>query len=188
MTVADDTQAARFRRIAGAFHDVAAAVPADRWTSPAPCEGWVARDVVRHLVEWVPAVIGRSGVPLAGGPDVDADPVGAFDHLAGGLQAALDDPALAAHRFDVGPPGEMTVEAAIGMIVTGDVLIHTWDLARATGQAVRLDPTMVHDMLVGMEPMDEMLRSSGHYGARVHLDADADEQDRLIAFTGRDPR
>lgn len=48
---------------------------------------------------------------------------------------------------------------------------------------------MVHGMLLGMQPMDEMLRASGHYGAKVAVpaDADADEQTQLIAFTGRDP-
>jgi hypothetical protein len=38
-----------------------------------------------------------------------------------------------------------------------------------------------------MEPLDEMLRASGHYGPRVEVPADADEQTRLIAFTGRHP-
>ncbi|MCU1380301.1 MAG: hypothetical protein JWN29_3284 [Acidimicrobiales bacterium] len=38
-----------------------------------------------------------------------------------------------------------------------------------------------------MEPMDEVLRQSGHYGPRVEVPADADEQTRLIAFIGRQP-
>ena len=65
-------------------------------------------------------------------------------------------------------------EAAIGMIVTGDVLIHTWDLARSTGQDETLDPTLVAEMWVGMQPMDEMLRASGHYGPRVDAPDTAD--------------
>ena len=35
--------------------------------------------------------------------------------------------------------------------------------------------------------MDEMLRSSGHYGPKVAVSADAPAQDQLLAFTGRDP-
>jgi hypothetical protein len=35
--------------------------------------------------------------------------------------------------------------------------------------------------------LDDMLRSSGHYGPRVAVPDDADQQARLIAFTGRDP-
>ena len=46
--------AARYRKIAGQFTDRVRAVPEDAWDHPAQCEGWLARDVVRHLVEWVP--------------------------------------------------------------------------------------------------------------------------------------
>jgi uncharacterized protein (TIGR03086 family) len=81
----------------------------------------------------------------------------------------------------------MTVEAAVDMICTNDVFLHTWDLARATGLDETLDPDEVHMMLEGMEPMDELLRTSGHYGPRVEVPADADEQTRLIAFIGRRP-
>jgi hypothetical protein len=38
-----------------------------------------------------------------------------------------------------------------------------------------------------MEPLDDMLRASGQYGPKVAVGADADEQTRLIAFTGRRP-
>ena len=68
-----------------------------------------------------------------------------------------------------------------------DILIHTWDLARATGQDETLDPTEVRDLFAGMEPMDEFLRQSGHYGPRVDVPPEADDQTKLIAFTGRHP-
>jgi uncharacterized protein (TIGR03086 family) len=71
--------------------------------------------------------------------------------------------------------------------VLGDVVVHTWDLARATGLDEALDADVVHDMLVGMEPLDDMLRASGQYGPKVEVGVDADEQARLIAFTGRRP-
>lgn len=45
----------------------------------------------------------------------------------------------------------------------------------------------VHRMLAGMEPLDQILRASGHYGPRVPVPDDADELTRLIAFTGRRP-
>jgi hypothetical protein len=45
----------------------------------------------------------------------------------------------------------------------------------------------VRRLYEGMEPIDEILRQSGHYGARVEVAADADEQTKLIAFTGRHP-
>ncbi len=58
---------------------------------------------------------------------------------------------------------------------------------RATGLDESLDPDEVHRLFEEMEPIDEVLRQSGHYGPRVDVAADADEQTRLIAFTGRVP-
>jgi hypothetical protein len=65
--------------------------------------------------------------------------------------------------------------------------MHTWDLARATGQDDALDPAVCSAMLAGMEPMEELMRGSGQYGARVEVPADADPQTRLLGFIGRDP-
>lgn len=187
-----DAPAERFRRVAARFTARVAEVPADAWERPAPPEGWTARDVVRHLVEWVPAVIGRSGIdlppPPPATPSVDDDPLAAWTALADALQAALDDPATAARTFDAGPPGELTVEAAVSMLVTGDVAVHTWDLARAVGLDDEIDPVVAAEMLAGLAPMDEVLRRSGHYGPKVDLPPGASVQDQLVAFLGRDPR
>lgn len=177
----------RFRRIAGTFSDVVAAVPADAWDRPAPCEGWVARDVVGHLVTWVPSVIGRCGHPIRVSASAADDPAAAWADLASGLLALLENPVIAATTFDVGPPGTMAVETAIDRLVTGDLLVHTWDLARATGQPVRIDPVMSLEMVEGMQSIDELLRTSGHYGPKVETPATSDAATRLIAFTGRDP-
>jgi uncharacterized protein (TIGR03086 family) len=181
--------AERFRTVAADFTRVAAAVPDGAWSNPAPPEGWVARDVVRHLVEWVPALFASAGaVDVPPGPDVDDDPVGAWAHLRDTFQAVLDDPTSGDKRFAHERAGEHALTDAIDMFVTGDVLLHTWDLARATGGDERLNPDEVHRMLVGMEPLDEMLRASGQYGARVPVPDDADEQTQLIAFIGRNPQ
>jgi hypothetical protein len=42
-------------------------------------------------------------------------------------------------------------------------------------------------MYEGMQPMDEILRGSGHYTPRVVVPDDADMQTKLIAFIGRNP-
>ena len=182
------TVSARFAKVAGGFSERAAAVPADAWERPAPCEGWVARDVVRHLVTWVPGFVSSgAGVDVAAGPDVDEDPAGAWEHLRGEVQSILDDPERSATTFRNEHTGEHRLDDAIGQFVLGDVLVHTWDLARAAGLDERLDPEEVHGMLLGIEPMGDALSKSGHYGLPVPVPPDADEQTRLIACTGRTP-
>jgi uncharacterized protein (TIGR03086 family) len=180
-------QSDRFRRVAAAFTSVVDAVPDDRWDAPAPPEGWRARDVVGHLVEWMPALfLDTWGIPRPEVPSIEDDPAGAWAGLRDTMQAALDDPAVADEARDI-RPGTMTFAAAVDQLGTNDVLMHQWDLARATGGDERLDPDEVHSLLVGIEPMDELLRQSGQYGPRVEVPADADEQTRLIAFIGRQP-
>jgi uncharacterized protein (TIGR03086 family) len=182
----------RFTRVASGFTATVDAVPADAWANPAPCEGWVARDVVAHLVEWLPGpgfLLGAFDVDTGPIPSVDVDPAGAWAVVRDTIQRALDDPAVAGRVADCGPPGRMSLEAAVDMTGTPDVLIHTWDLARAAGLDERLDPDEVHRQLTGVESlppeMDEAMRSSGHFGPRVVVSEDADEQTRLLAFNGR---
>jgi uncharacterized protein (TIGR03086 family) len=177
----------RYRRVADGFTRRVEQVPDGAWDDPAPCEGWVARDVVGHLVEWMPAlVLGGGGIPLPRTPSVENDPPGAWRTVDAALQGALDDPELAAREFD-SPAGHLSVEQAIGMLCIGDVLVHTWDLARATGLDETLDPDEVHELYVAMEAVDQLLRDSGQYGPKVEVPDDADEQTKLIAFTGRRP-
>jgi uncharacterized protein (TIGR03086 family) len=178
----------RFRKVAGRFTDTVRAVPDDAWGRPTPCDGWVARDVVRHLVVWVPPFLSAgAGVELPNGPSVDDDPVAAWEALNAGLQAVLDDPSASAGEFYNEHTGRHRLDDAIGMFILGDVLVHTWDLARATGLDETLDPDEVHHMLVGIEPLGDVLSQSGHYAPRVEVPADADEQTKLLAFTGRHP-
>jgi uncharacterized protein (TIGR03086 family) len=177
----------RYRRVAGGFSRRVQAVPVGAWDRPAPCEGWVARDVVRHLVDWLPAFFfGTWEIEAEAGPSVDEDPAGAWTALDVAIQAALDDPAIAGCERD-NHMGRWTFEQTIDTICTPDVLIHTWDLARAVGLDETLDAAEVHRFVEGMEPMDEILRQSGQYGPRVPVPDDADEQTRLIAFVGRTP-
>jgi uncharacterized protein (TIGR03086 family) len=178
----------RYRRVAGRFTQVATAVPDDGWDNPAPCDGWVARDVVRHMVEWIPPFL-ESGadITISKGPSVEDDPVAAWKALSDSVQALVDDPQISASEFSHPQAGRHTIEDAIAMFFLNDVLIHTWDLARATGGDETLDADEVHRMFSGIEPYDEMLRSSGHYGPRVLVPDDSDEQTKLIAFMGRQP-
>lgn len=176
------------RRIARAFTATVEGVAPEAWDNAAPVEGWVARDVVGHLVEWFPAFLhGAAGIVLTAGPSVDDDPVGAWRTQTDAVQALLDDPDAAEHKHDFPHIGRMSLGQAIDMIYTGDVFLHRWDLARATGQDETLDSDKCAAMLDGMLPMDEVLRQSGQYGPRVHVPEDADIQTKLLAFIGRTP-
>ena len=176
------------REAAAAFSATVDAVDPAAWDNPAPPEGWVARDVVRHLVEWFPAFLVSSvGIELPPGPSVDDDPAGAWKAQADAVQALLDDPAVAEQVHEFPHMGSMPLGAVVQQIYVGDVFMHRWDLGRATGQDVVLDEATCAGMLAGMEPMDEALRSSGHYGPRVAVPDDAPAQDRLMGFIGRDP-
>ncbi|MGY1814821.1 TIGR03086 family metal-binding protein [Blastococcus sp. SYSU D00820] len=187
MTATGPTTAQRWQRLADEFGRRVDGVPPGRWDDPAPCAGWVARDVVRHLVEWMPGLyLGSVGLPLPAGPSVDDDPAGAWHAADGAIRAALADPATA--RLPTrSPAGEMPLEDLVAMTGLMDLLVHAWDLARATGQDERLDQDECAGFLVGLEAWDDALRSSGHFGPRVPVPADADAQTRLLAFTGRQP-
>lgn len=176
------------RRIAGEFTATVEGTAPAAWDDPAPPEGWVARDVVRHLVEWLPAFLQRAtGITLPAGPPVDDDPVGAWRTHTDAVQALLDDPVTAERTHEFPHIGTMPLAQAIDMIYTADVFLHRWDLARATGQDETLDPDRCAEMLDAMLPMDEALRQSGQYGPRVEVPDDADVQTRLLAFIGRQP-
>ena len=181
-----DQPAERHRQVAGLFTE--RVLRTREWAAPTPVPGWAARDVVRHLTEWFPALLAAgTGTDLARGPAVDDDPVGAWNVHQHAVQALLDDPATASRMFSHLQVGELPVDRAVDQFYTTDVFMHTWDLARATGQDDRLDPDFCAELLAGMEPMEDVMRSSGHFGERVPVPVGADPQARMLGFIGRDP-
>jgi uncharacterized protein (TIGR03086 family) len=185
MTLSEDP-ADRHRQITDLFTKRVYATRS--WDAPSPVAEWTARDVVRHLTEWLPALLASgSDVELPHGPSPDEDPVAAWQVHCDGVQAVLDDPQTA-HRELTNPHiGTLPLATAIDQFYTADVFMHTWDLSRATGQDDRLDPAFCAQLLAGMESMEQIIRSSGQYGPRVDVPADADTQTKLLAFIGRDP-
>jgi uncharacterized protein (TIGR03086 family) len=181
-----DRPAERHRAVGGAFTDRVRGTRA--WDVPSPVAAWAARDIVRHLTQWFPGFLAAgTGIELPTGPTVDEDPVAAWQNQYDAVQAVLDDPATP-DRVLVNPHvGEVPLDRAIDRFYTADVFMHTWDLARATGQDDRLDPDFCADLLAGMRQMEEVIRSSGQYGAGVSVADDADPQTKLLGFIGRDP-
>jgi len=175
-------------------HRVVAETFADRvrgvtdWAGPSPVKEWTTRDVVRHLLEWFPPFLASgSEHHLPAGPSVDDDPYAAWTAHAHAVQSLLDDPSAAASTFRHPRLPAQPLSAAIDSFYTADVFMHTWDLARASGQDDRLDPDFCSQLLGGMEPIEELMRGSGQYGPRVPVPDGASVQDRLVGFIGRDP-
>jgi uncharacterized protein (TIGR03086 family) len=121
-------------------------------------------------------------------PSADTDPVGAWIALRDALQAALDDPEIAGRRRTDPHLGDLSFADAVATVALPDILVHRWDLARATGQDDFLDPEEVAVVVARIGTYDDTaMRTSGHFGPVVALPAGASEQDRLLAFMGRRP-
>lgn len=186
MALSELTPAQRHRVIAGTFTDRVRGTK--DWDVPTPVTEWTARDVVRHLVEWFPGFLaGGTGIRLEPGPSVGDEPIGAWQAQSDRVQALLDDPATPRRNLSNPHLGEIPLDLAIDRFYTSDVFLHGWDLARATGQDDRLDPSFCAGLVAGMEPMEDVIRGSGQYGPRVSVPEGSDAQTRLLGFIGRDP-
>lgn len=174
----------RYARLADAFAATVASVPAGRWESPSPCEGWTARDVVRHLVEVHGTFLSLVGRKLPGGPDVAGDPAGAFAAASAAVRAGLADPELASASYE-GRFGRSTFEAAVNQFVCFDLVVHRWDLARAAGVDERMDPGEVSSLLEQLPAFGDALHTSGACGPPLDPPPGADEQTRVLALLGR---
>jgi uncharacterized protein (TIGR03086 family) len=178
-----ESLAARHEAAAGEFSRLVEQT--SEWDAPAPVDGWTARDVVDHLVSWFGGFLAAGGVELPSGPSTAADPVAAWRHHADAVQALLDE--RGEEEFTHPHVGPGRVAETTDRFYTADVFMHSWDLARATGQEPRLDEDFAGHLLAGMQPIEKMLRDSGQYGPAVAVADDAPVVDRLMAFVGRDP-
>lgn len=169
---------------AGRFAELAETAAPGDWANPSPVAGWTALDVVRHLVDWLPGFVERAGVSLSP-VDVDADPAGAWRQRSADVQRLVEQEG---ERPCPSPMfGEMALARAIDQFYTGDVWMHSWDLARALGLEPDLGEERCAAALEAMRPLDEVLRQSGQFGPQVPVSEDASAQDRFVGFIGRDP-
>jgi uncharacterized protein (TIGR03086 family) len=187
----------RYRRHADAFERKVVPVRPEQWANQSPCEAWDARGVVGHIVVMHGVMLRPLDRELSPAPSVADDPVGAFRAARADIEAVLDDPALADRECDT-PNGRMTVEQQIGDVVSDDLVLHGWDLARATGQDDTMDPDDVERLwaiTTAIPPeLMEKYRTPGAFGPgvevfgpEVKVSEDATLQDRLLGLIGRDP-
>jgi uncharacterized protein (TIGR03086 family) len=178
-----DDPAGRHAAVAGGFGRLVEQT--SDWSAPAPVDGWEARDVVGHLVEWFPHFLASGGIELPAGPTVAHDPVAAWSHHAAAVQALVEQ--RGQEPFTHPHAGSHRLADAVDRFYTSDVFMHSWDLARAGGQDAALDEDFAAQLLAGMRPIEQVLRDSGHYGPAAPVPDDAPVVDQLMGFVGRDP-
>ncbi len=179
--------AERISHLSDRFETLIANVAPDDWTNQSPCEEWTARDVVRHVVDVHQMMLRPLERTLSPAPSVDDDPLGAFQAARADVAGVLDDPELAKTEYD-GYFGRSVVEQTIDGFLGFDLVVHGWDLATATGQPMTIEPDEIARIRTQVDGLGDALRSPGVCKDPVEVPEDASEQDKLLAFLGRDPR
>ncbi|HLX89685.1 MAG TPA: TIGR03086 family metal-binding protein [Acidimicrobiales bacterium] len=142
--------------------------------APSPCAEWDARGVLEHVIGFHDVLLLR---PL------DAKPRRPRDDPEGRWAVTVDAIFAVLAR-----PGVLDAERSglIGILTT-DVLVHSWDLARAIGVEVALDERLCRIGLERALAHREQFESSDMFGPPVAVPGDATVQDRLLGVFGRDP-
>jgi uncharacterized protein (TIGR03086 family) len=174
----------RYARRAEQLSTTIAGVPADRWDAPSPCAEWTAREVVQHVLDshaLFETFVGRTLEQPSGGED---DLAARFDVARRQIERELADPATADEEFD-GMMGRTSFAKAIDQFLSFDLLVHRWDLAKATGGDLAMDPADIARAFEQVRAMGPMIRSPQVFGPELDPPPGADEQTRLLAFLGR---
>ncbi len=115
---------------------VVAGIRADRWPAPTPCTELDVRGVLNHLVRGnllFAAIIGGQPRPVPGADHLGGEPLAAYQGAAAQLRGAFAGPGVLESVYEA--PFGTEPGAALAHVRIVEVLVHGWDLARATGQA-----------------------------------------------------
>jgi uncharacterized protein (TIGR03086 family) len=174
----------RYRSVADGFSMRLAGVGADQWSLATPCTDWTVLDLAAHVIGTHRGVL----CSLEGGTpdevDKDADLTPQWRRASQAIIDALGDETKAGTLVG-GMFGEQTFESLVGRLLCADTLIHSWDLARATGQDEQLDPEAVVASAELLAPIDEAIRRPGGFAPKIEPPSGADEQTRFLCFCGR---
>lgn len=162
----------------------------NRWSSPTPCSDWDLRELVNHVTYeclWtVPLMEGKTVDEVGDvfeGDVLGADPKASWDSASKGAVDAISAPGAVSRTVHLSFGDFSGEEYARQMFA--DMLIHSWDVAKATGGDDRLDPELVSACAAWFADLEEAYRDAGVIGPRIHTSKDDDEQTRLLAAFGR---
>ncbi|MDH3683101.1 MAG: TIGR03086 family metal-binding protein [Acidimicrobiia bacterium] len=176
-----------YTRAVYGFDAAVARAANDSWDNPSPCEAWTAADVVAHNIGMNDMIAGFTSGVDARSPvhEIPAHPAAAWRDSLDGLLSALDSQG-ALQTVARTPWGEMPVDKFLGFAWV-DPVVHTWDLAMATGQTPVLDEALVARGTKQLERAGDSLVGEGRFQPAVDLGPGAGPIERFIALTGRDP-
>jgi uncharacterized protein (TIGR03086 family) len=173
----------RHARACARFSAVADRFPAGRWTAATPCTEWDARALVEHVIGFHEFLLLRPLGMRARRPRDDpaarwqATADALFDGLA--TDGAIDRPT------ELPGGGHSSARQMLGALTT-DVLVHTWDLARAGGLEPGLDAELC-SAAYETATATVLRRNDGMIGPEVAVEPWAEIGTRLAALYGRDP-
>ena len=178
------------RRATESFAARVAGVGDDQWHLSTPCADWDVRVLVNHLVyenRWTAPLFEGATIAEVGdrfeGDLLGDDPKAAWAASAAEATAAVSVPGATERTVQLSfgdtPAGEYAMQ------LTADLLIHGWDLARATGGDEKLDPELVAAVAAWFEANEEGYRQAGAIAERPGMPAGADQQTLLLAAFGR---
>ncbi len=182
-----DEIAERHLRACRGFTEAVAAARG-RWSAPSPCPDWDARAIVEHVIGFHDVLLLR---PMGAKPDRPKnDPAERWEITLAALVALFGRPALFDGPVDVpavgnNPPTRIKAAPLVGLL-SQDVLVHTWDLARAVGADDHLDPELCAHFLSRLPEDQRAQIRSGMFAPAVEPPPGADAQVVLLARMGRD--
>jgi uncharacterized protein (TIGR03086 family) len=162
-------------------------VTPDQLGDPTPCVAWDVRALINHMV--------TGNLLFAALVAGSEQPERSADHLGDDFQRAFGDAVNALSgaftKYDVlngvfpTPFGEGPGKQLV-MMRFNELVVHGWDLARATGQTDLLDPRLAEISLRALQSVPVIPRGDGEaFGAEVGAPPDAGPVERLAAFLGR---
>ena len=165
----------------------------DQFGLPTPDAEWDVKTLLNHLVLWTAYSFERRARGEEVGPELTERDFTAEPDYAGAYRAQLDR-ALAAWAapgiWDTEiDTGQSTMPARqMGEMILMEMVLHGWDLARATGQRFEVPEPVAETVAKAVGDTAELYRQYDGFAAEVDLAAGAPALDRALAVSGRDPR